>query len=509
MNASALHCRPLRLRAALAVGVSLVLALGAAASSLPGAVAATHAATRARAATSGGVWGKAEEVPGLAALNRRGFAEVTSVSCAQAGNCSAGGTYTDGSGRQQGFIAGETGGVWGKAEEVPGLAALNRRGFAEVTSVSCARAGNCSAGGGFRDRARSLQGFVVGEAGGVWGQAEEVPGLAALNTGGFAEVTSVWCARAGNCSAGGFYSGHGGRIGPRQGFVVGETGGVWGQAEEVPGLAALNTGELAEVTSVSCARAGNCSAGGLYTGRSGTQAFVVGETGGVWGQAEEVPGLAALNTGGFAEVTSMSCARAGNCSAGGTYTDGSGRQQGFVAGETGGVWGKVKEVPGLAALNTGGFVQISSMSCARAGTCSAGGLYTGRSGRRQGFVVGETGGVWGQAKQVPGLAALNTGGFAKVFTVSCARAGNCSAGGLYTGRSGTQAFVVGETGGVWGRAEEVPGLAALNTGGFAAVTSVSCPRAGNCSAGGIYTDRSGGQGFVVNEKGAHPSLSNA
>src|SRR5216683_3050259 len=145
MDASALHCRPLRLRAALAGGVGLVLALGAAVSSLPGAVAATHAAARARAAASGGVWGKAEEVPGLAALNTGGFAEVTSVSCARAGNCSAGGRYTDGPRSRQGFGVGEAGGVWGKAEEVPGLAALNTGGFAEVTSVSCARAGNCSA----------------------------------------------------------------------------------------------------------------------------------------------------------------------------------------------------------------------------------------------------------------------------------------------------------------------------------------------------------------------------
>jgi hypothetical protein len=124
--------------------------------------------------------------------------------------------------------------------------------------------------------------------------------------------------------------------------------------------------------------------------------------------------------------------------------------------------------------------------------------------------VGERGGAWGKAEAVPGLAALNTGGNAAVTSVSCARAGNCSAGGFYTDRSGrVQGFVVGETGGAWGTAEAVPGLAALNTGGNAAVTSVSCARAGNCSAGGDYIGRSGGQGFVVNENEPHPSLSNA
>ena len=41
------------------------------------------------------------------------------------------------------------------------------------------------------------------------------------------------------------------------------TGNPWGKAEEVPGTAAINKGHhLAEITSVSCASAGNCRAGG-------------------------------------------------------------------------------------------------------------------------------------------------------------------------------------------------------------------------------------------------------
>jgi len=41
-------------------------------------------------------------------------------------------------------------------------------------------------------------------------------------------------------------------------------------------------------------------------------------TAGTWGTAQEVPGSAALNTGGNAEVTSVSCASVGNCAAGKT-----------------------------------------------------------------------------------------------------------------------------------------------------------------------------------------------
>ena len=72
--------------------------------------------------------------------------------------------------------------------------------------------------------------------------------------------------------------------------------------------------------------------------------------------------------------------------------------------------------------------------------------------------------------------------------------------GLPDSSGNQQAFVVNETNGTWRTAEEVPGTAALNHGGNAATTSVSCASAGNCSAGGYYTDSSGHlQAFVVNE----------
>ena len=51
---------------------------------------------------------------------------------------------------------------------------------------------------------------------------------------------------------------------------------------------------------------------------------------GGWDKAIEVPGTAALNTGGFAAILSVSCAAAGSCAAGGFYIDGSGHQQAFV-----------------------------------------------------------------------------------------------------------------------------------------------------------------------------------
>jgi len=389
MNVSARRFGRMGLLAGVAGCLGAVSMPGSAASaSSPGSLAATQVILGARAVASGSGWGTAEEVPGIAALNAGGLARILSVSCASAGNCSAGGFYTDSSSNNQAFVVKEVSGVWRTAKEVPGTAALNAGGRAQISSVSCASAGNCSAGGFYADGSGNLQAFVVNEVSGVWRTVKEVPGTAALNQGGQARVNSVSCASAGNCSAGGFYTDSSFHV---QAFVVKEVSGVWRTAKEVPGTAALNAGIEALLLSVSCASAGNCSAGGFYTDSSKHfQAFVVKEVSGVWRTAKEVPGTAALNTGGEAQLLSVSCASAGNCSAGGFYLDGSGNGQAFVVKEVSGVWRTAKEVPGTAALNAGGFAQILSVSCASARNCSAGGDYTDSSGNGQAFVVNKT-----------------------------------------------------------------------------------------------------------------------
>jgi hypothetical protein len=59
---------------------------------------------------------------------------------------------------------------------------------------------------------------------------------------------------------------------------------------------------------------------------------------------------------------------------------------------------------------------------------------------------------------------------------------------LYADGSAGQALVISQTNGVWDPAINMPRVQALNKGGAAAVTSVSCVPAGNCVAGGSYRD---------------------
>jgi hypothetical protein len=450
-------------------------------------------------AAAGGTWHTVQQVPGTGTgtLNKGGSAQVQSVSCASAGNCSAGGYYTDRSGHDQVFVVSEVRGKWHTAIEVPGSGALNKGGHANLSSVSCASAGNCSAGGYYTNRSGHAQAFVVSEVSGRWRTAREAPGTGALNVRGNADVSSVSCASAGNCSAGGAYRDRGYNT---QAFVISEVRGTWRTAREVPGTGALNVHGDASVFSLSCASAGNCAVGGQYVDSSHAgQAFVDSEVNGTWRTAMEVPGTAALNTSGGAWISSVSCASAGNCSAGGDYGDGPGHSQMFVVSEVHGTWETAVEVPGAATLNPAGAANVYSVSCASAGNCSAGGSYF--NGYWHTFIANEVNGTWRNAAQVPGTAALNRGKDAYVTSVSCRSAGNCSAGGTYTDRSKhMQAFVATEVRGVWRAATEVPGIAGLNKGGTASVTSVSCASADSCSAGGVYTDRSKHmQAFVLSK----------
>jgi hypothetical protein len=109
---------------------------------------------------------------------------------------------------------------------------------------------------------------------------------------------------------------------------VSEVNGTWGNALEIPGIAALGGGtDAASASAVSCATAGNCAAGGVYDDSTPAEhVFVAVQAGGAWGNAQQLTG-----TGTRPTLSSASCATPGNCAFGGSSTDASGHLQGFVA----------------------------------------------------------------------------------------------------------------------------------------------------------------------------------
>jgi hypothetical protein len=398
-----------------------------------------------------------------------------------------------------GSPAGATGATWSSATELSGTAQLNTGGYAQVSSVSCPASGSCGAVGGFSATPSITEAFVTSESNGQWGTAEQLPGFAALNAGGGLGATmAISCPAAGACSVGGSYSDAGG---VDHAFVDSETGGTWGQAEEVPGFAVLNTNGLASaLVSLSCASAGNCSAGGIYA-QSATdfEPWVDTEVNGTWAQAEEVPGITGINLGASASVFSVSCASAGNCGATGQFTDAAKDTQVFVLNEVDGAWGNALAVPGVAAASSQNQPLPPSIDCRTATSCSLAFDLEDATGTEQSYVDSETGATWADASAVAGVNSATLGSL--LVALSCSSVGQCTAVGAFgDSQKNAQAMVVDQVGGVWQPAIEVPNSAALNAGGGALMDTVACYADGYCVAGGVYTDAAGsGQALVAGE----------
>lgn len=355
------------------------------------------------AAKENGRWGKPKKL--------RGIPDTfigDQISCPSAGNCFIYGTYEPNSATEDSYVVREMHGRWGR---------VTRLGVA-INSLSCWSGGNCAGGG------NSTTGpVVIAEKNGRWGKPENVPGIKRVKGDnplfGGPTVATVTCSSAGDCDAEGSYV-VGDAAAP---FVVTEKNGRWQKAEEVPGIAALATHGGSGLGSLSCSSGGTCGAGGSYVSAlsgasSVSEAFVVTERNHAWAKAEEVPGIAKLNIvfpdfGATAQVSSVSCRSAGNCSAGGSYTDKSFDLEAFAVTEKNGTWGNAEEVPGTAALNvkkndsTGG---LSLVACGSAGNCSGVGAYTDRSGNAQAFVVVQKKGTWARARAVAGILALESSG---------------------------------------------------------------------------------------------------
>jgi hypothetical protein len=392
-----------------------------------------------------------------------------------------------------------------------------------------------------------------------WGSAQEVPGTAALNTGGGAKVSQVACAAQRDCTAAGYYQrndGGGGTSGPARGFVTDAANGTWAPAQDLsPGQEVADVGPVScapagpctELVGVgtsgslfartetagtgawsalqpvtlspapgsyqvspgylSCTSAGNCAAGGYYMDVAGTEAFVADEKDGIWDTGHEVPGTDFLAAANQAYVRAVSCASDGNCAAGGSYRDTALHDHAYVVDETAGAWGTAVELPGIAALEAGdgGGSAVSSVSCGAPGDCAAVGTYWTTPGAFRAFVADETNGSWQRAEEVPGSAPAGIYDLAQLLSVSCPAAGECAAGGYYNDADGALLpLLADEHAGTWVKAQVLPGTTGTTE---AHALSVSCASPGNCAAGGyFYTDHYTGrihdqQAMVITETG--------
>ena len=216
-----------------------------------------------------------------------------------------------------------------------------------------------------------------------------------LNFGQGATINSIACPKAGNCTAvGHFTDSHQNRAA----IADSEANDTWAAAIQPSGTVEPLMTDT-DLLSVSCSGTGTCSAVGITTyNKAYTEAIILDESTGTWHAAYFVN-----QDSKGTQASSVSCpsGSANGCVAAGSYVDASGNTQAILFKETfGGNWNSLPFVPGLATLNAGGNAALDSVSCPSAGNCAAGGFYTDAHGNRQAFVVKEKTGTWGDAREV-------------------------------------------------------------------------------------------------------------
>ena len=323
--------------------IFVAAAVAGASLALAGATGVVAVAPAAAAAASPvlGHWAPAAPVPGLSALTTTS-STVSAVSCAPSADCAIGGTYDDAHGNPQAWVASGHAGTWANAIALPGSITTNG-GHSEIDGVSCATGNYCVAVGETSTDQFSDRATVDVELGGTWQQAMILPGVGTSSS----QALSVSCPSAGNCTVGGWYRDASNQ---RQAFVEDEVNGTWGLFHDVGDIPQSNTGEFAEVNSVSCGSPQNCTAAGEFTILGGTpSAFFAAEVSGRWDMGDPIGRI--LPTTG----RSVSCPASGRCVMTGTAPDdsGTGHSEIFFTQVQGRGFSLPVLLPGIVTLSAG------------------------------------------------------------------------------------------------------------------------------------------------------------
>lgn len=462
---------------------------------------------------SDATWGAGSQVSPPSGAGEDPKADLVSVACTSPGNCSAVGSYTDEfTDNTRGMLVNETDGAWAAPTDAvpPGNAASDPD--VSFASVSCGSAGNCSGVGSYWVSSVIQQGALWNETNGTWSagtEADVPPGGSGTTLG------SVSCPSAGSCTAVGTYSD---TAGYRHGLLLKETDDTWssGAQADLPANAGSNLSSA--LSSVSCPSAGTCTGVGSYTDSSDhTQGLLLTENGGSWGTGTEAQLPADAGTEPYATLYSVSCASPGNCTAVGTYVDGSGNREGLLVSEVDGNWSVGTKASLPADADPEVVVNLDSVSCASPGNCSAVGWYSDSSHNQQGLLLTESDGNWGTGigAVLPRGAGAGANGNPDVTlsSVSCPAPGNCAAVGTYKDYSfSTQGVLLEERAATWSTGLKAALPADANATPNGSLGAVSCGAPGNCGAVGGYYDGLGFQrglllGSMLPVNSAPPSIS--
>ncbi len=443
-----------------------------------------------------GVWaaGLQAPLPANAGINPMDPAKntgIADVSCVSAGNCTAVGVYTDRRNEDLGLLLSERGGRWrrGVAARLPGNAmapSKSRKGVADnlvLLSGACTSVVDCYAVGNYFTGANTLQPLIVAERNGRWqtGTVAPLP-VGASVRGQRAVLYDVSCLPAGTCTAVGSYVD---ADGDQQAMLLTESGGAWSAATEASLPPDAATSPAATPIALDCVGVGDCTTVGYFQdSHADSLGVILSESAGTWGAGTQatLPSDAAPPTSYNAQTTvlaSLACPDAGDCTAGGSYTDAYGNTQALLLSQTAGIWGTGQEVtlPSNAERTaTDQTAGIDAISCPTVGNCVAGGEYTDTAENNDSLLVTQTGGVWSPGTQVSLPANSGQEQYSAIDAVSCAGVGSCTVIGTYEDRSGgTLGYTLKEAGGLWGAAAALSPPAASSAEVRLAVESLLVP----------------------------------
>lgn len=371
---------------------------------------------------TGSTWGNAFELPGVTAAPGLGYASVRDISCSSDGGCSMVGDYGGGA-TAMSFVATRGG---GGAIDVPGLAAVNVGNNVQATGISCASAGNCSIIGTYVDSLSREQVYVSNQEAGSWSNVQTLTGFSDI-----AIPSGISCGAADDCVAVGFMVGT-----PFSGFIVERTGSSWGTPIWLP----IYTGNVAART-VSCVTAAFCVVG-VDADDPDTAGYTMTRINGNWSFPQAVPNLANLaNLAGtnVTQVWEVSCWAVGTCSMTGTI--GTGNQiRTWVADMEGGTWGDAQLVPGSAALGDGSGAMPKHISCSSSGLCAIAGQYAPGPTSRLSWVSTRSGGTWSTAHALAPIGPIGSFSYDDPDGVAC-NLTECSVGGGYFDGTGNNPLV--------------------------------------------------------------------
>ncbi len=435
--------------------------------------------------------------PALAAAATGGAAN--SVACTSSGNCTAVGSFTETNGSQQGLLLSETKHVW-QADQLatlPANAAANPQ--VELNDLFCSAGPDCVAVGNYVDGAGNQDAFELTETDGAWSAGTEVKLPSGAIAGGsqVAELNALWCSSAGNCVAAGDYTDNSGN---QQGLTVTETNGTWGQASSTPVPANAASDPQVALTALDCTATTSCDVVGIYDDQTGNQeAEILVGAAPNWGNGEaDLPSDAAL-AAQQVQINSLACGASDNCVGAGAFIDDSGDEQPLILLANGDNFSTLQAaLPANADSASNPDAQLTSVWCASSGNCSVVGDYADTNSNQQGMMLTETNGSFAQATELSlptdaDQPSVGANPQVSLNGVWCSSAGNCVAGGAYTNVSQAEVpLVTTESNGSWspGVALGLPSGAATEGNQTASLASIWCAGS-SCSTVGSFTSAAG------------------